>query len=64
MVMLNKMAIFILVYCILYLLREGIAFFRALLGFSKDYKWDTFRRVSVGLSLSYILTIIITGFPE
>ena len=61
--MLNKIAIFILVYAILYLFREGFAFLRALLGFSKEYRWDTFKRVSVGLSLSYILTIIITGLP-
>ena len=61
--MLNWIAIFVLVYCILYLIRESFAFLRALLGFSNEYKWDTFKRVSVGLSLTYVLTSIITGLP-
>ena len=53
--------IFLLVFCILVVIRE----FWALLGkfLDSDFsKIPTYRLVSLGLSISYIMTIILTGF--
>jgi len=58
--MIKGVLIFILCFSILYLFREGLEFFRALR--KGTYEISTLREVGVGLAISYIITIICTGF--
>ena len=60
--MLFKIAFFVLMFAIVYVLWELIKFVRAILFNPEGYKMTTLRLVGLGLSLSYILTIIFTGF--
>ena len=57
--MVTKILIFILIFAILFVIREGFKFFQAI----RDEKptMTTPRLWGLGLSLSYIITIIITG---
>ena len=57
----EKILYFILMFAILNTIRDGISF-----GFSwlnnKKFEMSKWRLLGLGLSLSYILTIIFTGF--
>lgn len=58
--MMTKIFVFILIFSILNLLREGFSFYRSLRVGKSDI---TNKRLwGIGLSLAYILTIIFTGF--
>jgi len=57
--MIKGVLIFILCFSILYLLREGLEFFRALK--NGTYEISTTREACIGLAISYIITIICTG---
>jgi len=57
--MIKGVLIFILCFSILYLLREGLEFFRALK--SGTYEISAIREASIGLAISYIITIICIG---
>ena len=58
--MMTKIFVFILIFSILNLLREGFSFYRSLRVGESDI---TNKRLwGIGLSLAYILTIIFTGF--
>lgn len=55
-----KIFLFFFIFAILDVLREGFLFYRAL---SKgESNMTTPRRIGLGASIAYILTIIITGF--
>lgn len=58
--MLYKLTIFILILCITYLLREALIFTHCLRN-DEPYKCGTLKLFGTGLSLSYIITIAITG---
>ena len=58
--MLLKILVFILIFAILNVLREGIMFAKALITGKKNI--TSWRLAGLGLSLAYIITIIITGF--
>jgi hypothetical protein len=60
--MLLKIVVFLLIFAILYILREAVAFGIALFTNPDRYKPTTLRLVLIGVALSYILTIIFTGF--
>jgi len=60
--MLLKIAFFVLMFSIIYVLYELIRFIKALVISPENYNMTTLRLIGVGLSLSYILTIIFTGF--
>ena len=60
--MLFKIAFFVLMFCILYVLWELVAFVKAVVLNPDNYKMTPIRLISIGLSLAYILTIIFTGF--
>lgn len=57
--MVKGILIFILCFSILYLLREGLEFFRALK--NGTYEITKAREIGAGLAISYIITIICTG---
>lgn len=60
--MLLKIALFVLIFASVYLLWELLQFVRALFINPDKYKMTTLRRVFIGLAISYIGTIIFTGF--
>lgn len=60
--MLFKIAFFVLMFTIVYLLWEIFALVKALVLNPDTYKMTNLRLVFIGLSISYILTIIFTGF--
>lgn len=60
--MLLKIAFFVLMFAILHVIWELISFANAVIFNPDKYKMTTLRLVGLGLSLSYILTIIFTGF--
>jgi hypothetical protein len=57
--MVTKITVFILIFSIINLLKEGFMFYRALKLGKNDM--TNFRLWGIGLSLAYILTIIFTG---
>ena len=58
--MVKKLFLFVLVFAILFLVKEAFLFYRGFkLGKLDIDKW---RLLEVGLSISYIMTIIFTGF--
>ena len=57
--MLTKLFIFLLVFAILYCLAEGFLFYRAWKREENNLTWK--RAVFIGIALSYIMTIILTG---
>lgn len=62
MVIVNKLILFVFIFCILYVLKQGISFIFA---FRADREFDTKKGkvwLFLGLALSYIITIISTGF--
>jgi hypothetical protein len=60
--MIHKLAVFILVLSITYLLREILIFVNCLKN-DEGYKCGTAKLLGTGLSLSYIITLVITGLP-
>lgn len=57
--MITKIFVFILIFAILNILKEGFAFYRSLRLGEKDM--TSTRLWGIGLSLAYIFTIIFTG---
>lgn len=57
--MVAKILLFLLVLSILFVLREGIMFYRALNTGKENI--TNLRLIFLGLSISYIITIIFTG---
>lgn len=57
--MVTKILVFILVFAILNLIKEGFAFYRSLRLGESDM--TTHRLWGIGLSIAYIITIIFTG---
>lgn len=64
MYLITKLMVFVLIFAILIVIREAFNFGLAL--FSNDaqskYKPGTGRLILLGIALSYIFTIIFTGF--
>ena len=62
--MLLKVFVFLFVFASVYLLRELILFILALRDEESAYKYKVGlpRLIGAGLSISYILTMLITGF--
>ena len=58
--MVTKIFLFLLIFAILYCLAEGFMFYRA---WKREENNITVKRAMfIGIALSYIITIIITGF--
>jgi Na+-transporting NADH:ubiquinone oxidoreductase subunit NqrE len=57
--MINKVVIFILIFSILNILKEGFMFYKSMV--ERRSNMTTKRLWGIGLSLAYILTIIFTG---
>ena len=55
--MIKGILIFILCFSALYILREGLEFFRALK--SGTYNISVIREICIGLAISYIITVIL-----
>lgn len=60
--MLLKIAVFLFVFAILFLCKELFLLLRAIFVRADNYKITTLRLVMVGVALSYVFTIIFTGF--
>lgn len=60
--MLLKIAVFLLVFAVLFLLREAVLFGIAVATNPDNYKPSTTKLILLGVALSYIFTIIFTGF--
>ena len=60
--MLLKIAVFLFVFAILFLIKELFLLLRAIFVRADNYKITTLRLIMVGVALSYILTIMFTGF--
>lgn len=58
--MLTKIFVFFFIFSILNLIREGIKFYAGIK--NGEYETTTWRRIGVGASISYIITLLITGF--
>lgn len=58
--MLTKIFVFFFIFSLLNLIREGFLFYKALK--KGEANMTTPRRVGVGLSVAYVLTMLITGF--
>ncbi len=59
----TKILVFVFIFACLYVVKTGVKFFTGL--FTKNNELPVFERKELlftGLSLSYILTLIITGF--
>lgn len=61
MLIVRKLMIFVLMFAILFVLREGIKFFLSFIS-DKQFEITKGRMWGLGISLAYILTIIFTGF--
>lgn len=59
--MLLKIAVFLLIFAILFIIREALMFGIALFSNPEKYKPSTTRLILIGVALSYIFTIIFTG---
>ena len=57
--MMTKVLIFVLIFSIINLLKEGFMFYKSLM--ERRNNMTTPRLWGIGLSLAYILTIIFTG---
>lgn len=60
--MLLKIAVFLFVFAILFLVKELFLLLRAIFVRADNYKITTLRLIMVGVALSYVLTIMFTGF--
>lgn len=60
--MLLKIAVFLFVFAILFLVKELFLLLRAIFVRADNYKMTTLRLIMVGVALSYVLTIMFTGF--
>lgn len=60
--MLLKIAVFLFVFAILFLIKELFLLLRAIFVRADNYKITTLRLIMVGVALSYVLTIMFTGF--
>lgn len=62
--MILKILLFLLIFATAYLLKEILDFVKAIRFYKEGdtYKISTLRWILIGISISYILTIIITGF--
>jgi len=58
--MLLKIFVFILIFAILFLIREGFLFYKAIQTGEKNM--TVYRLFGIGAALAYIFTIIFTGF--
>lgn len=58
----KKIMMFILVFSIFIVLKECLAFLNALLFSNNKINMSIWRELIFGLSISYIFTIIFTGF--
>lgn len=61
MVYLYKIMVFILVFCVLNVIKDLSRFVFSFLN-NKNANFSNFRLLGFGLSISYIITIIFTGF--
>ncbi len=59
--MLLKIAVFLLIFAILFIIREALMFGIALFNNQEKYKPSTTKLILIGVALSYIFTIIFTG---
>lgn len=59
--MLLKIAVFLLIFAILFIVREALMFGIALFNNPEKYKPSTTKLILIGVALSYIFTIIFTG---
>jgi ABC-type Fe3+-siderophore transport system permease subunit len=59
--MLLKIAVFLLIFAILFIIREALIFGIALFSNPEKYKPSTTKLILIGVALSYIFTIIFTG---
>lgn len=62
MLIINKILVFILIFCILYVLKKGCEIF---IDFRENREFDSKNGkvwLFIGLAISYIMTIILTGF--
>ncbi len=62
MFIVKKIMVFVLIFAILFVIREVFDFIVQLSKENGKYTPTTARLVSLGLAISYILTIIFTGF--
>lgn len=62
--MIFKILLFVLIFASAYLVKEIFNFIKAIRFYKEGdtYKVSTLRWIFIGLSISYILTIIISGF--
>jgi len=62
--MILKILLFLLIFATAYLLKEILDFVKAIRFYKEGdtYKISALRWILIGISISYILTIIITGF--
>ena len=58
--MVSKILVFLFIFSILNVIREGFKFYVGVK--NEDYETTPLRRIGLGVSISYILTILITGF--
>lgn len=58
--LLTKLFVFAFIFAILYLVREGFRFFRGLN--TGEYEPKRLTPLWAGVSIAYILTMLITGF--
>ena len=61
MLIVKKLMIFVLMFAILFVLREGVNFLLSFIS-KKNLNITTARMCGLGFSLAYILTIIFSGF--
>lgn len=61
MLIVKKLMIFVLMFAILFVVREGVNFLLSFIS-KKNLNITTARMWGLGLSLAYILTIIFSGF--
>ena len=60
MIILDKILIFVFIFCCLIVLKETFNFVKGII--NAKYEISNKRTLILGLSLSYIITILITGF--
>lgn len=60
MVILDKILLFVFIFCCLIVLKETFNFVKGII--NAKYEISNKRTLIFGLSLSYIITILITGF--
>lgn len=58
--LLNKILVFAFIFAVLFLISEGFRFIRGLN--TGEYSMTRKKLLWVGLALSYVLTLLITGF--